>query len=49
MTNYEAYERAASLAELAEVRRRANELINRLWPDGIPLTVYLAIVEDVRI
>ena len=45
---YSCYNRALTLAELAEVRRRCNALIALLWPNGVPLDVYTAVVNKVR-
>lgn len=42
------YNRAITLAESAEIRRRCNKLIALLWPNGVPLDVYVAVVNKVR-
>ena len=42
------YNKAMTLAELAEVRQRCNKLIALLWPSGVPLDVYVAVVNKVR-
>lgn len=42
------YNRAMTLAELADVRQRCNKLIALLWPNGVPLDVYVAVVNKVR-
>ena len=42
------YNRAMTLAELADIRQRCNKLIALLWPNGVPLDVYVAVVNKVR-